>query len=87
MKKDHLRFVLDNWLLMYVALPNFHNLEYIIAALSVDGDHNEDFSIDDTREELEKLRNLASNSFMRSKVQITDTHKMVSDIQMAQSTN
>lgn len=42
MVKDHLRFVMDNWLLMNIAFRNKERIKYIIAAFQAndeDGDN------------------------------------------------
>lgn len=38
MVRDHLRFVMDNWMLLGVAFPDKSNINYIIAAMSASDD-------------------------------------------------
>ena len=39
MVRDHLRFVMDNWLLLDVAFPDKTSINYIIAAMSANEEH------------------------------------------------
>lgn len=40
MVRDHLRFVMDNWMLLNVAFPDKTSINYIIAALAINDENN-----------------------------------------------
>jgi hypothetical protein len=48
MKKDHLRFVMDNWILLNIAFFNQqHNLEFLIAALPLDDEGDDEVDMNE----------------------------------------
>jgi hypothetical protein len=45
MKRDHLKFVMDNWLLKNVAFRGIQRMEYIIAAVAIEEGHDKGVDI------------------------------------------
>tara|TARA_B110000285_G_C14771543_1_gene444221 strand:- start:141 stop:587 length:447 start_codon:yes stop_codon:yes gene_type:complete len=85
MKKDHLRFVMDNWILLNIAFFNQqHNLEFLIAALPLDDEHAEDVDLNEFYSEFQALVKAIDNQFGMAKLVQNETQLMVMDIKGSQ---
>jgi len=64
MKRDHLRFVMDNWILLHFAFfKQLHNLEFLIAALPLDDAGDEEVNLADFYAEFKTLVKSIDNQF------------------------
>lgn len=64
MKRDHLRFVMDNWILLNFAFFNqLNNLEFLIAALPLDDEEDEGVSLSNFYETFQTLVKSIDNQF------------------------
>ena len=85
MKKDHLRFVMDNWILLNIAfLGQQHNLEFLIAALPLDDEHAEDVDLNEFYSEFQALLKAIDNQFGMAKLVQNETQLMVMDVKGSQ---
>lgn len=66
MIKDHLRFVMDNWILLRVAFPDIDKLEYIIAALNFNEEHDHESKMSDVKEDIQKIKNMIDTQFKKA---------------------
>lgn len=69
MRRDHLRFVMDNWILLDIAFfNNKHNLEFLISALPLDDDDGEEVNLSEFYSEFQTLVKSIDNQFGMAKI-------------------
>ena len=83
MVRDHLRFVMDNWMLLNVAFPDRRRINYIIAAFSA----NDEDTVDDVlsklvsnQEEIKEMHRNVQEQFKKNFIVTRDLQYNVFDI-------
>jgi len=84
MKRDHLKFVMDNWLLKNVAFKGIKRMEYIIAAIPLSETHDNVVDIQTFYEDFLEMRNRIETKFGRSHMIEAETQMMVMDMKESQ---
>lgn len=83
MVRDHLRFVMDNWMLLKVALKDRDSINYIIAAISANenSDENDLISkLETQHNETKELHREIQNQFKQNFILTRDLQYNVGDI-------
>jgi flagellar assembly factor FliW len=84
MKRDHLRFVLDNWLLKNIAFRGISRMEYIIAAIPLTETTSNDVDIGEFYKEFKDHRDSIDTKFSRSLMVENETQMLVTEIKTIQ---
>lgn len=80
MLRDHLRFVMDNWILIHVAV-DYKNLKYIVGAFQADEEGGDNEEITLIKENLDSMKNQMNDQFKKNAIMNRDTQLLVQDIQ------
>ena len=83
MVRDHLRFVMDNWMLLNVAFPDKTSINYIIAALSINEENDADDlvqKLETQHEETKELHMEIQDQFKKNFILTRDLQYNVGDI-------
>ena len=84
MKKDHLRFVMDNWILMNFAFFNEYNrLEFLICALPLSEDEDDQL-LQNFHSDFVALVKTVDNQFGMAKILQNETQLMVMELKNAE---
>ena len=76
MRRDHLRFVIDNWILMKVAFDQ-SKLKYIISAFQANDDGQESEEITQIKENLNGIQLQMNEQFKKNAIMNRDTQLLV----------